>query len=96
MTAHAGKKVEFVEKSTDEMTEEERIAELGRPRLGDPIRIACHIRESMEFKVSRSHSREHEVQGQSSTSAEASSSRSVEHIRESMEFKVSRSHPREH
>lgn len=47
-----GKRVEDVEpaKSPDEMTEEDRVADLGRPRLGDDIRVACHIRESMEFK----------------------------------------------
>ena len=38
-------------KDIQDMTEEERIAELGRPRLGETIKIACHIRESMEFKV---------------------------------------------
>ena len=39
------------EKPVSEMTEEERIAELGKPRLGEITRVQCHIRESMEFKV---------------------------------------------
>jgi hypothetical protein len=34
-----------------DLTEEQRIAELGKPRLGTPTVIACHIRESTEFKV---------------------------------------------
>ena len=48
-----GDKVEFkkVEEAEGDVTEEERIADLGRPRLGDPVKVACHIRESMEFKV---------------------------------------------
>jgi len=33
------------------MTEEERIAQLGKPRLGDIVAINVHIRESIEFKV---------------------------------------------
>lgn len=32
--------------------EEEKLAELGKPRLGEITKISCHIRESMEFKVS--------------------------------------------
>ena len=50
---HVGKKIDEVEpdKNIDNMTEEERVAELGRPRLGQEIRVACHIRESLEFKV---------------------------------------------
>ena len=31
--------------------EEEKMAELGKPRLGEITKISCHIRESMEFKV---------------------------------------------
>jgi len=38
-------------KDEDEMTEEERIAQLGKPRLGDIVAINVHIRESIEFKV---------------------------------------------
>lgn len=34
-----------------EMTEEERIAQLGKPKLGDLVSINVHIRESIEFKV---------------------------------------------
>lgn len=33
------------------MTEEERIAELGKPRLGEIDKISIQIKESMEFKV---------------------------------------------
>ena len=33
--------------------EEEKIAELGKPRLGEITKISCHIRESMEFKVQK-------------------------------------------
>ena len=53
-----GKKVEEEDddgeetKLLEEMTEEERIAQLGKPRLGDTAKVTCHIRESMEFKVS--------------------------------------------
>lgn len=51
----AGKDVEEEdkdkEKTEEEMNEEEKIAELGKPRLGDISKITCHIRESMEFKV---------------------------------------------
>jgi len=49
-----GKEVEQQEeKPVSEMTEEERIAELGKPRLGEITRVQCHIMESMEFKVRR-------------------------------------------
>jgi len=34
-----------------EMTEEERIAQLGKPKLGELVAINVHIRESIEFKV---------------------------------------------
>lgn len=40
----------LTEKRLEDMTEDERIAELGRPRLGDHNKVTCHIRESMEFK----------------------------------------------
>jgi hypothetical protein len=33
------------------LTEEEKIALLGRPRLGDVTKIQIRIRESKEFKV---------------------------------------------
>lgn len=33
------------------MSEEERISELGRPRLGEISKTAIHISESIEFKV---------------------------------------------
>ena len=33
------------------MTDEERIAQLGKPKLGDLVTISVHIRESIEFKV---------------------------------------------
>jgi len=38
-------------KDEDDMTEEERIAQLGKPKLGEPVSINVHIRESIEFKV---------------------------------------------
>ena len=38
-------------KDEDDMTEEERIAALGRPRLGELVTVSVHIRESIEFKV---------------------------------------------
>jgi len=38
-------------KNEEDMTEEERIAQLGKPRLGDLTIINVHIRESIEFKV---------------------------------------------
>ena len=34
------------------MTEEERVAEMGRPRLGDVPRIEVNITESEDFRVS--------------------------------------------
>ena len=46
---HEGKGKEPENKMTKE--EEEKIAELGKPRLGEITKISCHIRESMEFKV---------------------------------------------
>ena len=35
------------------MTEEEKIALLGRPRLGDVTKIQIRIKESKEFKVNK-------------------------------------------
>ena len=54
-----GKKVEDEEdegdetKLLEEMTDDERIAQLGKPHLGDANKATCHILESMEFKVLR-------------------------------------------
>ena len=48
---HEGKGKEPENKMTKE--EEEKIAELGKPRLGEITKISCHIRESMEFKVQK-------------------------------------------
>lgn len=42
---------EAAAKEEDDLTEEERIALLGKPRLGDLVAINVHIRESTEFKV---------------------------------------------
>lgn len=36
----------------EKMTEEERIATLGRPQLGEICKIKCNISESVEFKAS--------------------------------------------
>ena len=47
---HKGK--EEKEEAADDM-----LADLGKPRLGEYTRITCHIRESMEFKVSCSQSK---------------------------------------
>ena len=38
-------------KKPEELTEEEKIALLGRPRLGDVTKIQIRIKESKEFKV---------------------------------------------
>ena len=38
-------------KDPETLTEEEKIALLGRPRLGDVTKIQIRIRESKEFKV---------------------------------------------
>ena len=38
-------------KKPEDLTEEEKIALLGRPRLGDVTKIQIRIRESKEFKV---------------------------------------------
>ena len=39
-------------KDPETLTEEEKIALLGRPRLGDVTKIQIRIHESKEFKVS--------------------------------------------
>lgn len=55
--AGVGKEAKEDEKSLDstekeiEETEDEKIAELGRPRLGDNSKCRVRIKESMEFKV---------------------------------------------
>ena len=38
-------------KKPEDLTEEEKIALLGRPRLGDVTKIQIRIKESKEFKV---------------------------------------------
>ena len=38
-------------KDPETLTEEEKVAMLGRPRLGDITKIQIRIRESKEFKV---------------------------------------------
>ena len=38
-------------KDPEDLTEEEKVALLGRPRLGDITKIQIRIRESKEFKV---------------------------------------------
>ena len=38
-------------KDEADMTDDERIAALGKPKLGDIVAIHVHIRESIEFKV---------------------------------------------
>ena len=38
-------------KDPETLTEEEKIALLGRPRLGDVTKIQIRIKESKEFKV---------------------------------------------
>jgi len=38
-------------KDPDTLTEEEKVALLGRPRLGDVTKIQIRIKESKEFKV---------------------------------------------
>jgi solute carrier family 8 (sodium/calcium exchanger) len=40
-------------KRREELTEEEKMALLGRPRLGDITRAQVRVKESKEFKVSR-------------------------------------------
>ena len=40
-------------KDPETLTEEEKIALLGRPKLGDITKISIRIRESKEFKVIR-------------------------------------------
>lgn len=52
-------------KEEEEEPADEMLADLGKPRLGEITRITCHIRESMEFKVSRrGYTSQHAVQGQ--------------------------------
>jgi len=53
--AGEGEGVDYAEldaKKPEELTEEEKIALLGRPRLGDVTKIQIRIRESKEFKSS--------------------------------------------
>jgi hypothetical protein len=38
-------------KDPEDLTEDEKVALLGRPRLGDITKIQIRIRESKEFKV---------------------------------------------
>jgi len=45
-----GKPDDLDEKAIDSLTEEEKIAQLGKPKLGEVTKITCHIRESLEFK----------------------------------------------
>lgn len=45
--------VEAEKKKPEERTEEEKLAILGKPRLGDVVRAQIRIKESKEFKVSR-------------------------------------------
>merc|ERR1712156_840748 len=50
-----GEGVDYAEldaKKPEDLTEEEKIALLGRPRLGDVTKIQIRIRESKEFKSS--------------------------------------------
>merc|ERR1711997_471887 len=52
---HIAEGVDYAEldaKKPEELTEEEKIALLGRPRLGDVTKIQIRIRESKEFKSS--------------------------------------------
>ena len=52
MLPSLGKDVDEDKPKTDEeQMEEDKIAQLGKPRLGELGQINCHIRESMEFKV---------------------------------------------
>jgi len=50
-TDAAAAAAEAAAKEEEDLTEEERIALLGKPRLGDLVAINVHIRESTEFKV---------------------------------------------
>ena len=51
---HSPEGVNYAEidaKDPETLTEEEKIALLGRPRLGDITKISIRIKESKEFKV---------------------------------------------
>ena len=43
---------EPVQRDPNDMTEEERVAEMGKPRLGEITKIQVNITESEEFRVS--------------------------------------------
>ena len=43
---------EPVMRDPNDMTEEERVAEMGKPRLGEITKIQVNITESEEFRVS--------------------------------------------
>jgi len=53
-------------KNPEDLTEEEKVALLGRPRLGDITKIQIRIRESKEFKVNQEfrHFRFREIAGE--------------------------------
>lgn len=42
-----------IPKDPNDMTEDERVAEMGKPRLGDISKVEVNIRESEDFKVSQ-------------------------------------------
>lgn len=47
----AGLASEAEKKRPDELTEDEKMALLGRPKLGDITRAQIRVKESKEFKV---------------------------------------------
>lgn len=51
-TDEAGRAAEAEQKKADDLTEDDKIALLGKPKLGDVIRAQIRIKESKEFKVS--------------------------------------------
>ena len=52
VTEEAGRAALAERKRPEDLTEEDKMALLGRPRLGDITRAQIRIKESKEFKVS--------------------------------------------
>lgn len=49
----SGAALDFQDKNLSELSEEEKIALLGKPKLGEATRAQIRIKESKEFKVGR-------------------------------------------
>ena len=55
MDGYPGGTLDFQDKNLNDLSEEEKIALLGKPKLGESTRSQIRIKESKEFKVSFLH-----------------------------------------